>query len=188
MAKNKKSVSIGVFHILKSVMDAKAKPLNRLVDLGRRATQEEPLLNDQINRLYEYSAYNYYDRSSVRDAEDAIAEYESQIYAVRERIKRGEQAQKDLEHVAQFNNTYDVIVNGNPVAKMQDEYRIIEDRISKLDERIFACQVNMRADERDAETVAQAEHDIEYYQTEYEDLVAKREALGKQIARLQKQK
>ena len=188
MANTKKPAPIGVFHILKSVMDNKAKPLDRLVDLGNRASQEEPLLTEQLDRLYEYASYNYYDRSSVRDAEDAIAEYESQLFAVRERIKRGNQAKKDLEHVKQFNKTYNAVVNGDSVAELQNARRVIEDKISKLDDRIFACQVNMNPDERDASTVAQAEMDMEYYEGEYKNLVAKRDALTTEIAKLQNQK
>ena len=189
MAKNKKSVQIGVFHILKSVMDAKAKPLKNLAAQGRRAIQEEAVINERLGNLYNYIAANRHDRETVRDAEYDIAEYEAEAAVVRQYVMQGEQAKQELEHVERFNKTYNKVVgNDNQIAKLQDDYRNVEDRIAKLDERIFACQINMNPDERDAETVADAEHDIEYYQAEYNDMVAKRNALENQIAQLKKQK
>ena len=188
MANNETSVQIGVFHILKSVMDAKAKPLRRLVERGDHAAQEEVVINERISNLYTYISANRYDRETVRDAEYDIAEYENEAAAIRQHIIRGVQAKKDMEHVKQFNRTYYGVINGGRLEQLQKAFRVIEDKITKLDDRIFACQVNMNPDERDADTVAQAEEDIAYYEEEYKNLDARRDELLKEIADLQNQK
>ena len=188
MANNKKATQLKVFNILKSIMDAKAKPLAHTIDAGNRAAQEEPVLNEKIANLYKYVSYNRYDREAVRDAEYDIAEYEAEAAAVRTKVVDGARAKKDMEYVEQFNKTYNGVINGNKIKELQDARRIVEDKIAKLDSRIFACQVNMNPDERDEATVAQAERDIAYYESEYQDLVAQRATIDRHIANLQKTK
>lgn len=188
MAKNKKSVQVGVFNILKSVMDAKAKSLKQLIERGEHAAHEEIVINERISNLYKYISANRYDRETVRDAEYDIAEYEAEAAAIRQHVIRGIQAKKDMQYVNQFNKTYNLIINGDKIKDLQASRRILEDKIAKLDDRIFACYVNMNPDERDAETVAQAEDDIVYYENKYQDLIEQRTTIDRRIADLQNQK
>ncbi len=188
MGARKKNVNIGVFNILKSVMDVKAAKLHATIDAGRRAEQERPVLYEHISNLQQYIVCNRYDRNEVRDAELAMNDYEQQAAAINTKIDCGKQAQSELKYVDVFNNTYYAVVAEPILRNLNEQYRRIEARMDTLDECMFACEINMNPYERNASVVAQSRTDMELYQTEYNQLSEQLDDIRCQMALFQKTK
>lgn len=186
MTAYKKTANIGVFHILKSVMDAKATKLRATVDVGCRAEQERPVLYEHISHLQQYVISNRYDRDEVRDAEMTMNDYEQQAPAINTKIDCGKIAQAELKYVDMFNNTYNMVVAAPILRNLWEQYRQIEARMDILDERMFACEINMNPSERNASVVAQSETDMEMYASEYASLTERLNDVRRQIALYQK--
>ena len=182
--KNKK-VSLGVFHVLKSVMDSKATALRTQIEVARRAKMEEPTLYDHIGNLQQYIDANRYDAVSAREAEYELADYEQQAAAVRAKIQAGQSAQSQLAFVDKFNVTYRGIINGPRIRERRAESKQIEAEMDLIDDYIFACEINLDRLERDAATYAQSESDLEKYRAEYNDLTQRLNSISRQLYELQ---
>lgn len=170
MVAHKKSVNIGVFNILNSIMNAKAAKLHATIDAGRRAEQERPVLYEHISHLQQYIISNRYDRNEVRDAEMTMNDYEQQAAAINTKIDMGKIAQSNLQYVDQFKNIYNSVVVAPKLRELNELYGQISARMDVLDERMFACEINMNPYERSASIVEQSETDMEMYQAEYAQL------------------
>lgn len=107
---NKKTVSVNVFHILKSVMDAKAKKLNDTIRAGADAEHEHKLMRDHIAHLQNYASQNSrFDPSEAQDAEELIESYEYQMKGIGKKIQSAAAARAQMPHVNQFNQTYNQV-------------------------------------------------------------------------------
>ena len=186
MVAHKKSVNIGVFNILNSIMNAKAAKLHATIDAGRRAEQERPVLYEHISHLQQYIISNRYDRAEMRDAELTMNDYEQQAAAINAKIDRGNAAQAELQYVDMFNKTYNDVVVMPILRKLREQYVQIESRMDILDERMFACEINMNPYERSASVVEQSETDMAIYQSEHAQLSAQLDDIRRQMAIYQK--
>ena len=188
MVAHKKSVNIGVFNILNSIMNAKAAKLHATIDAGHRAEQERPVLYEHISHLQQYIISNRYDRNEVRDAEMTMNDYEQQAAAINTKIDMGKIAQSNLQYVDQFKNIYNSVVVAPKLRELNELYGQISARMDMLDERMFACEINMNPYERSASIVEQSETDMEMYQAEYAQLSERLNDIQRQMALYQNTK
>lgn len=188
MVAHKKSVNIGVFNILNSIMNAKAAKLRATIDAGRRAEQERPVLYEHISHLQQYIISNRYDRNEVLDAEMTMNDYEQQASAINTKIDMGKAAQSNLQYVDKFKNIYNSVVVAPKLRELNELYGQISARMDVLDERMFGCEINMNPYERSASIVEQSETDMEMYQAEYAQLSERLNDVLRQMALYQNTK
>lgn len=190
MSKTKKRTPIGVFEVLKSIMDAKVATLNVVVNTGNRAQAELPVICERIHNLQEFARTNRYDSSDVRETETEIIEYEYQLHGIQKKIARGQMAEKELVYAKDFYASYAdtcrKIQNMPAIHDLQSQCRIIEDRLSRLEDNMFACEINIDEMTRTPDVVAQSQDDLERYSREYREQSACLDALRAQLAMLQK--
>lgn len=191
MSNQKKGTPIAVFNILKSIMDAKAKTLNEQVATGRRAKDEQPILQEHIMALRQViSNCRAFDPSERREAEEDLEDKESQFLAVRDRIACGQRAEQELANVHSFNVTYNtacaLCVNAGRIRELESQVAEIENKMDVLDEKIWACEINMDDTSRSSETVAQAHSDAAEYMAQYRDLEKNVYKIKEQIKQLKK--
>ena len=190
MSNQKKRTPIGVFEVLKSIMDAKAKTLHETINIGKRAKTELPVLCERISNLQTFIWNSRYDPVEAREAEIELADNEYQLAGINKKIEKGGLAVADLVYVDKFNASYESVCNHvrntSLIRDLRGQCRVIEDKMSQLEERIFACEVNMDADVRSPDVVAQAAADLEAYNRSYSEYNATLEALRAKISDLQK--
>ena len=190
MPNKKKKVSMNVIHILKSVMDYKVKPLRDAVDAGKRAAQEEPVICNQIGALQHFIESSRYDRAEALEAEHELADYEMQASAIREKINRGNAAAEQLQHAnkfyAMYKETCKSVENASKLRTFIEERAELEDRITKLERNMEACEINMTPDLYNANIADQSRIDYEYYSQEYNKLYDRLQQITWAIESLQK--
>lgn len=166
-----KKVNAGVFDILKSLADDKARKLETTVQQGRAATEEIPVLESHVKDLQSYIARNTYDREAVRDAEYDIADCESQLAAVHNKKQKGEKAAADLAHYPKFKETYVSAVRGDKIAKIQATIDVLRNEIDKIDGNMDTEMINMENETLDEDIREQARQDYDTYVLQQENLV-----------------
>ncbi len=190
MSNPKKRTPIGVFKVLKSIMDAKVAPLREAVNTGNRAQTELPVLCERISNLQTFIRNSRYDPSDTREAEIEITEYEYQLHGIQKKIARGQSAEKDLAYAEKFYASYAdtcrKIQNMSAIRELQSQCRIIEGRLSCLEDNMFACEINMDETVRTPDIVTQAQDDLEAYSREYREQSVCLDTLRARLAELQK--
>lgn len=174
--KTKRPVNIGVFHILKSIVDYKMPSVRAAVDAGQRAADEGHLIGEQINNLERYVVTNRYDRSECREAESMISDYRAQLCGIERKVMHGAEMEKHVAAAAQFEKTYKATVNKHKadthsLAHLQARYDELEAELGRLDDKIFATTVNCDPDTRSEDLVQDSLRDLEYYNARYAELL-----------------
>lgn len=190
MSNPKKRTPIGVFEVLKSIMDAKVAPLREAVNTGNRAQTELPVLCERISNLQTFIRNSRYDPADVREAETEITEYEYQLHGIQKKIARGQSAEKDLVYAdnfyASYADTCRQIRNMPMVDELRRQCRALEDKLSRLEDNMFACEINLDEAARSSAVVAQSRDDLDAYSREYQEQSAQLDLLRAQLASLQK--
>lgn len=179
--KTKRPVNIGVFHILKSIVDYKMPSVRAAVDAGRRASDEGHLIGEQIDSLERYVVANRYDRSECREAESMISDYRDQLCGIERKIMHGAEMKQHVAAAAQFEKTYKSAVqqhragttraaDADSLARLQARYDELEAELGRLDDKIFATTVNCDPDTRSEDLVQDSLRDLEYYNARYAEL------------------
>lgn len=180
--KTKRPVNIGVFHILKSIVDYKMPSVRAAVDAGRRASDEGRLIGEQIDSLERYVVANRYDRSECREAESMISDYRDQLCGIERKIMHGAEMKQHVAAAAQFEKTYKSAVaehragttraaDADSLARLQARYDELEAELGRLDDKIFATTVNCDPDSRSEDLVQDSLRDLEYYNARYAELL-----------------
>ncbi len=128
---------------------------------------EIKMLCASIVATEQYIATNRFDRAGVREAESDLAEMEARLYALRHQQRL-------------FRTT----ATRNKIQSLYQEYNQLDARQNKLDDRMFACQVNMDTTCRDAATCSQASEDYEHYAQEYQQLTQRMIAINAELKKL----
>lgn len=191
MTNQKKGAQIGVFHILKSVVDAKVPKLQDRVSAGKRAQTEYPILVDNIKALRQYVMNSRtFDPSEYREAAADLDDKEMQLGGIQKRIDNGRAAERELAHVASFNQTYGAVCKKHNNASRIHELRAVadelEERMSRLEDKIWACQINMDNASRAPYVVAQAHSDADDYVAQYQEVEERLLKVMEQIRQLEK--
>lgn len=191
MTNQKKGAQIGVFHILKSVVDAKVSGLQDRVSAGKRAQTEYPILVDNIKALRQYVMNSRtFDPSEYYEAAADLDDKEMQLDGIQKRIDNGRTAERELTHVASFNQTYGAVCKKHNNASRIHELRAVADELeecmSHLEDKIWACQINMDNTSRAPYVVAQAHADAAKYHEEYNELENRMSKIKEQINQLTK--
>lgn len=179
--KTKRPVNIGVFHILKSIVDYKMPSVRAAVDAGQRAADEGRLIGEQINNLERYVVTNRYDRSECREAESMISDYRAQLCGIERKVMHGAEMEKHVAAAAQFEKTYKSAVaehragtaraaDADSLAGLRARYNELESELSRLDDQIFAATVNCDPDSRSEDLVQDSLRDLEYMNARYAEL------------------
>lgn len=179
--KTKRPVNIGVFHILKSIVDYKMPSVRAAVDAGQRAADEGHLIGEQINNLERYVVTNRYDRSECREAESMISDYRAQLCGIERKIMHGAEMEPHVAAAAQFEKTYKSAVaehragttraaDADSLAGLRARYNELESELSRLDDQIFAATVNCDPDSRSEDLVQDSLRDLEYMNARYAEL------------------
>ena len=174
--KTKRPVNIGVFHILKSIVDYNMPSVRAAVDAGRRAADEGRLIGEQIDSLERYVVANRYDRNETREAEALISDYRDQLCGIERKIMHGAEMEQHVAAAAQFEKTYKAAVNKcsvspHSLACLQARYDELEAELGRLDDQIFATIINCDPDSRSEDLVQDSLRDLEYYNARYAELV-----------------
>ncbi len=188
---NQKKTPITVFHILKSIMDAKAKSSAEQVDAGRRAAAELPIMKEHVMALRQViSNCRTFDPIEHREAEEDLEDKELQLVGVQNRIIRGQHAEQDLKIIQQFNSNYNsackIHKNGPRIRELQELIDELCERQYCLDDKVAACEVNMDSASRLPEFVEQAHADSAKYREEYNELEKRMSKIKEQINQLTK--
>lgn len=191
MENQKKGAQIGVFHILKSVVDAKVPRLQDRVSAGKRAQAEYPILVDNIKALRQYVMNSRtFEPSECREAAADLDDKEMQLDGIQKRIDNGRTAERELAHVASFNQTYGAVCQKHNNASRVRELRAVadelEERMSRLEDKIWACQINMDNASRAPYVVSQAHSDADDYAAQYQDVEERLSMVMAQIKQLEK--
>lgn len=188
---DKKNTPISVFCVLKSLMDTKETKLTSDIDAANRATTEYPVLREHIIALRQViSNCRTFDPCERREAEADLEDKEEQMLGVQNRISRGERAKEDLKYVREFDKTYNIVckmyVNAPRIHELKAIADEIEDRMFRLEDKIFSCEINMDYASRMPWYVAQAQQDALEYRRQYQDLESRLFQVRSQIKQLQK--
>lgn len=179
--KTKRPVNIGVFHILKSIVDYKMPSVRAAVDAGRRASDEGRLIGELIDSLERYVVANRYDRSECLEAESMISDYRDQLCGIERKIMHGAEMKQHVAAAAQFEKTYKSAVqqhrasvkrisDAENIAALRAQYNELESELSRLDDQIFATTVNCDPDSRSEDLVQDSLRDLEYMNARYAEL------------------
>lgn len=191
MTNQKKGAQIGVFHILKSVVDAKVPVLQDRVSAGKRAQTEYPILVDNIKALRQYVMNSRtFDPSEYYEAAADLDDKEMQLDGIQNRIVRGQHAEQDLKIVQQFNSNYNsackIHKNASRIRALQELFDELCEQQYCLDEKVAACEVNMDSASRLPEFIEQAHADAAKYREEYNELEKRMSKIKEQINQLTK--
>lgn len=186
MANKNKKTSIGVFNILKSIVDYKKTNLKQIVSMGHRAEIEEPIIYSHINALNQYIRTNRYDAADVRETECEIADLEHQAIGIRTKINKGRFAAKELDQVKIFDQMYKTIAYAPTIKELQQEKIATEIKIAKIENSMDICELNMEPGIYSDDIINQAKQDMEHYQQEYTYQNKKLQNIISQLNQLQK--
>ncbi|MBQ3039710.1 MAG: hypothetical protein IJD41_04100 [Alphaproteobacteria bacterium] len=102
-----KRVNIGVFHILKSIVDSKVAVAKPLADAAKRAEIALPGLGSHLQSLRDWEhSISRYETPRYEDGEDTPTDLENKIEAAKQDIALGASAVLDLKFADKFNTTY----------------------------------------------------------------------------------
>lgn len=188
---NQKQTPIGVFHVLKSVVDFKRQTAISHIDMAKRATAEYPILCEHVTALNHYIRNcRTFDPYEQREAELELADKEYQLQGIQSKISRGQTAKQELVHTENFYNIYHDVIKQHFVAPRIQELRehiaLIEARMDTLDDKIWACETDMDSSCRASLYVEQAHSDAEKYREEYNELENRMSKIKEQIHQLTK--
>lgn len=180
----KKTAKKELFYILKALVDKRVPKLRSDFNKGAEAVKRIAQLQTQICNSQQYICNNRYDRSDAMETMSEIAEYESEIARLRPICTAANFANTELKAAKEFYSTYDLIDKSRELEKLRMEYRSLENRVDKLDDLIFNCEVNMNPFERSLSVCEQAAQDMESYREEYSVLTNRMQTIMKEIHKL----
>lgn len=188
---NQKKTPIGVFHILKSVMDAKHQAAISHIELAKRASAEYPILCEHITALNQYIRNcRAFDPREQREAELDLADKEYQLLGIQSKIFRGQNAKQELVHTEKFYNIYQDVIKQHKSApkirELREQANIIEAQMDSLDDKIWACETDMDSSCRSLSYVEQARSDAITLKAQYDELASNLACIKVQIKQLQK--
>ncbi len=189
MTEQKKKVSIGVFHVLKSIMDNKAQTLQNDVLAGDAAEHEHQLMHEHIAHLQRYASRNYSsDPAEAREAEDLIESYEYQMKGIGKKIERGNIARKQLPIIKDFNTTYydvcDIATTAQRIKDLMARRNTLEMRLASVEKNIESCEISAMPDTYRTNVTEQAQSDLERYNAEYARLTQDLQNVNRELAYL----
>ena len=189
MASPKKTVSLNIFHILKSVVDKKEKDLITVVQIADDAKHEQELMQDHIKHLQTYAAMNRCsDPRDAYDAEGLVETYEYQLKGISKKIARGDKAREDLAFVPQFNKTYQFACGQAAIQQELNELMKqrakTESQLERIEKNIETCEINQSDRVYGANVKAQAKTDIEFWNDEYARVSRELAQINQSIANL----
>ena len=97
-----------------------------------------------------------------------------------------EKVKEELSSAESFYKKYNEVINKPKINALQEEYAQLESKLSKLEDNMFACEINMDKLERSAEVYAQAENDLQKFDAEYNDLSLQAAKILSEIKALEK--
>lgn len=177
----KPRANIKLFGILIGIVDAHKTRLEKQVRQGHIAAREIEGINHQIDDLEDYNIINRHDRREVEDNNRYIESLNQDINDREVIARRGESAAAQLPEIYAFEKKWKPILNMAEIEQIKAQYKVCEDRLAKLDDRIDACEINMDPSVRTPDVVAQAARDLEHYKSEYDSISAQRNRLIAQI-------
>lgn len=174
-------VNIGVFNILKSLVDNKRPALQSAVDNGHRAISKIDNCHRNISNLQRFIDNNRYDRADTIEAQSEIADMEHEISVLQPVANKLASAQRELNAAENFDKTYNRVVKDACLVELRRQYDKLDEYSEILSDTMFAAQANMNPSERDANTYEQAIADTERYRQEYEDTIQRMQEIAAQI-------
>lgn len=174
--KTKRPVKIGVFHILKSIVDYKMPTVHATIDAGQRAAYEGNLIGEQIQNLESYIITNRSDPSEVHEAEELICDYRDQLCGIERKVMAGAEMSKQAAAAEQFYKGYNQVVAEHraqaarlaaaaEIKELETRRKELESELDLLDDRIFNATINCDSSVRSQDLVNDSERDLEYLTT-----------------------
>jgi hypothetical protein len=174
--KTKRPVKIGVFHILKSIVDYKMPTVHATIDAGRRAEDEGELIIDRIQNLESYIITNRSDPAEAREAEGLISDYRDQLCGIERKVMAAAEMSKQATAAKQFYQGYNKVVADHraqvarlaaaaEIKELEARRKELESELDLLDDRIFNATINCDSSVRSQDLVNDSERDLEYLTT-----------------------
>lgn len=177
----KKRANKYVFDILKSLVDSKVPALNKTVSEGKKAAERVSDLQKQIGSAQQYICTNRYDRADTLETMSEISDYENEISRLKPICTKANLASNELYAAKNFYKIYEDVKTDYKIEELRREYYALEDRIDRLDDLMFSCEVNMNPFERSFEICDQASRDMAKYREEYDRLMGRVHEITKEI-------
>lgn len=158
-----KRVNIGVFHVLKSIVDSKVAVAQPLVVRAKKASDSLPGLYAYLQSLQDWErSISRYETPQYEAGEDTPSDLERKISCTEEDVARGELAARDLMFADKFNATYKLAMLTPKLNAVRKELRDAEAWV----EHWAALKNSICLD--DYEDADDMERDKGYYAQEYE--------------------
>lgn len=176
----------GIFNILKVIVDNKVPDLKRKVAAGDSAQKKFKAACASISNIEQCIITNRMDKSYVKELEESLDEYNAKLPELSKTIDIAKTAQENLTAANSFYNTYNQFMNGKKLKELQEKYKQLDSILLRLEDNIFACEVNMDSSQRSIDVCEQSERDFEYYNLEYDSVVNEMSQILKEIRQLKR--
>lgn len=177
---------IPIFGVLKSIVDSRVPNLEQQVLAADIASAKIIQYKNSIKNLQKDIDINLYDRATVKEDCEYIEQYETLITEHKKEVMQGNFANRELSEASKFYKTYKYVINKPRIAELRRKYDALEEKLSRLEDNMFACEINMDYSQRSEDICAQAERDYEQYSVQYKDVSNKLSGLIKEIKELEK--
>lgn len=175
-----KRVNIGVFHILKSVVDFKVAKAKPLAESAKQADAELPGLNARLQGLREWeNSIVRYEKPSYETNEETPYDLERKIEAAQNDIARGAFPIQELKFADKFNVTYKLAMLEPKLETFRADLRDAEAWVEHW------AQLRNSISMDDYEDVDDMERDRAYYACEYERAIKNVRDLKSRLIELQ---
>ena len=175
-----------VFGILKGLVDKKVPELNKKLETAEIADKKIKRFQNAISDLERYIEINRYDREATKEAQEDIDEYERNI-GVLESFRKGiDKVKEELLYADKFYKTYKKVTNDLKIQNLKQQYEDLDTKLSVLEDRMFACEINLDETERSAEVYTQSKQDFAKFKEEYDRLFKNAMDILKEIKALEK--
>lgn len=176
----------GIFNILKGVVDNKVPDLKRKAAAGDSAQKKFKAACESISNIEQCIITNRIDTSYVKELEESLDEYNAKLPELKKTIDIAKSAQENLSAANSFYDTYNQVMNGQKLKELQEQYRQLDSSLLRLEDNIFACEVNMDSSQRSVAVCEQAERDFEYYNLEYNRVAKEMSLVLEEIRQLKR--
>ena len=104
-----------------------------------------------------------------------------------ESFRKGiDKVKEELLYADKFYKTYKKVTNDLKIQNLKQQYEDLDTKLSVLEDRMFACEINLDETERSAEVYTQSKQDFAKFKEEYDRLFKNAMDILKEIKALEK--
>lgn len=173
-----------VFGILKNIVDKKVPVLKQRVAKGVEAGKTIYTLQGYIEDVENCIRINVCDVEYTRELKKSIEDLERKIQQLNKDKEKAVIASQELKQAKEFYRTYKQVVVYPEIKRLKERYDRLDSKLFELDDKIFACEINMDPSHRSEDVCLQSENDLKYYNLEYARIMEERNNISYEINQL----